>query len=144
MNTTRFATLLDRHGPAPARWPAADRAAAEGLLARSAEARAMLQAASALDAMLRQGLPRPDAAAVARLQDGVALRIARAPLPVPPGWGQWLLAMLRPAVPAGWGALAALATCALWLSIAPPDAGRTAAEDPLAPLQSLPVAGEFF
>jgi hypothetical protein len=144
MNTTRFATLLERHGPTPARWPAADRAAAEALLAGSAEARALLAAAAALDMRLRQALPQPDAAAITRLQEGVARRIARAPLPAPPGWRQWLLAALRPAVPAGWGALAALATCALWLSIAPPEPSRATAEDPLAPLQTLPVAGEFF
>jgi hypothetical protein len=137
MNTSRFAKLLDRHGPALARWPAAEAAAAAALLASSAEARASLAAAVRLDTRLRQDLPQPDAAAVTRLQAAVARRIARAPLPAPPG----PLAWLRPAAPAGWGALAAMATCALWLSLSPP---RAAPEDPFGPLQTLPLAGEAF
>ena len=146
MNTVRFARMLDRRGPVLARWPAAERAAAAALLAASAEARALLHAAAALDARLRRDLPGPDPAAVARLRDGVARRIARSPLPAPPGWRRRLAAVLRPAMPAGWGALAAMATCALWLSLAPPplDAGRAVQDDPLSPMQTLPFAGDLF
>jgi len=90
---------------------------------------------------LRRDLPRPDPAAAARLQIAVARRIARAPLPGRPGPLGRLLALLRPAAPAGWGALAAMATCALWLSLSPP---RAAPEDPLGPLQTLPLAGDSF
>lgn len=94
----------------------------------------------ALDALLRRALPQPRPEAVARLQDGIAYRIARAPLPAPPGPLARLRALLPPVAPAGWGALAALATCALWLTVAAP---QRPAEDPLAPLTALPVAGEF-
>ncbi|MBL6456835.1 hypothetical protein JMJ55_15970 [Belnapia sp. T6] len=94
-----------------------------------------------LDARLRRDLPQPDAAAVARLQEAVARRIARAPLPAPPGGFHRLLRALRPAAPAGWGALAAMATCALWLSLSPP---HRVPEDPFGPLQTLPVAGDSF
>lgn len=141
MTPTRFALLLDRHGPVLARWPAADRAAAAQLLAQSAAARALLTGALVLDARLRLELPQPSAAAVARLRDTVARRIALSPLPASPGPLARLCAMLRPAAPAGWGALAAMATCALWLSLSPP---KPAAEDPFGPLQTLPLAGETF
>ncbi|SDB43843.1 hypothetical protein [Belnapia rosea] len=141
MNTKQFARALDRHGPVMAGWPETERAAAATLLAGSAEARGLLQAALALDARLRRDLPQPDAAAVARLQAGIARRIARAPLPSPPGPLPRLLALLRPAAPAGWGALATMATCALWLSLSPP---RAAPEDPFGPLQTLPLAGDLF
>jgi hypothetical protein len=146
MNTTRFARMLDRRGPALACWPAADRAAAKALLAVSAEARALLNAAATLDARLRRDLPGPDPEAVARLREGVARHIARSPLPAPPGWRRRLVARLRPAMPVGWGALAAMATCALWLSLSPPrgEAGRVLQEDPLSPLQTLPLAGDSF
>ena len=141
MNTAHFAQLLDRRGPALARWSEADRAAAAGLLAASAEARARLEAALALDTRLRRDLAQPDPAAVARLQAGIARQIARAPLPDRPGPLPRLLALLRPAAPAGWGALAAMACCALWLGVAPP---RAAPEDPFGPLQTLPLAGDAF
>lgn len=141
MNLARFTRLLDRHGPALARWPEADRTGAAALLAASAEARTALQGALALEARLRRDLPQTDPAAVARLQTGVAQRIARTPLPDRPKPLARLLAVLRPAAPAGWGALAAMATCALWLSLSPP---RAAPEDPLGPLQTLPLAGDSF
>ncbi|WP_201445542.1 hypothetical protein, partial [Belnapia sp. F-4-1] len=111
------------------------------LLAASAEARARLEAALALDGWLRRDLAQPDPASIARLQAGIARRIARAPLPDRPGPLPRLLALLRPAAPAGWGALAAMACCALWLGLSPP---RAAPEDPFGPLQTLPLAGDAF
>lgn len=141
MSLDRFTRLLDRHGPVLAGWPAAERSAATTLLAASPEARGLLLAAAALDIRLRRDLPQPGPAAVARLQNAVARRIARAPLPERPGPLARLRRALRPAVPAGWGALAAMATCALWLSLSPP---RPAPEDPFGPLQTLPLAGESF
>lgn len=134
----RFARLLDAHGPVPERWPPAARRGAAALLAGSAEARALLAEAGRLDAALAAALPRPGAEAVARLRATVAREIARTPLPVPPGrWGR-LRRSLRPAAPAGWGALAAIATCALWFSLSSAPPAR--AGDPLAPLQALPIA----
>jgi hypothetical protein len=132
MTPARFARLLDTHGPHPERWPADPSA----LLAASAEARALLEAAHALDARLDDGLGQPAPEAVARLRLAVARQIARSPLPAPPGPWPRLRALLRPAAPAGWGALAAMATCALWLSLS----AAPAIGDPLAPLQTLPIA----
>ncbi|MCO6417856.1 hypothetical protein JYK14_17040 [Siccirubricoccus sp. KC 17139] len=98
----------------------------------------------ALEAALRRALPRPDAAAVARLEAAVARRIARSPLPAPPGPLVRLRAGLPELIPAGWGALAAAAGCAVWLGLHPvTHAAPQAAYDPLGPLLSLPVAGEF-
>jgi hypothetical protein len=139
MSPGKFAQLLDRHGPRPECWPPRLRASAAALLARSEEARAALRAAEALDATLRRGLPEPAPEAVARLRESVARRIARTPLPTPPSFRARLMAQLRPAAPAGWGALAALAASVLWLALAPP-AGM--AEVPLGPLLTLPVAGD--
>jgi hypothetical protein len=139
MTPERFAELLDRCGPVPARWPAAERTAAEALLAGSDAVRATLDRAQALDAALRRDLPRPDPASIARLQHRIARSIARAPLPAPPGLLARLRAALQPAAPAGWGALVTVATCALWLGLA---GMPQAAVDPLGPLQTLPLAGE--
>lgn len=133
-----FARRLDARGPALGRWPEGERRAAEALLAASPEARASHRRALALDAALRHALPEPEAAALDRLRAGVARRIARSPLPAPPGPVRRLLDGLRPAAPAASGALAAALCCGLWLVLtaAPP------AEDPLGPLASLPLAGE--
>jgi hypothetical protein len=136
MTPAHFARLLDTHGPQPERWPAGLNAAATSLLAASTEARALLAAARALDARLEAGLAQPLPEAVARLRLALAREIARRPLPAPPGPWPRLREWLRPAAPAGWGALAAMATCALWLSL---SAGP-AVGDPLAPLQTLPIA----
>ena len=95
--------------------------------------------ALAFDAALRRGLPPPDAAALDRLRSGVARRIARAPLPPPPGPVWRLLHRLRPAAPAASGALAAALGCGLWLAFSAPT---PPAEDPFGPLASLPLAGE--
>lgn len=139
MRLGSFARRLDAWGPALEQWPERERRAAEALLATSAEARALHGRARALDRALRDGLPQPDTAAVARLRSGVARRIARAPLPAPPTFFQRLTDALSPAVPAGCGALVAMASCALWLALAPPGAP---AGDPLAPLQALPFTVE--
>jgi hypothetical protein len=136
MTPARFARLLDTRGPHPARWPAGPRAASGTLLAASAEARALLAAARTLDARLEVGLAQPAPEAVARLRLAVARQIARSPLPASSAPWSRLRALLRPAVPAGWGALAAMATCALWLSFS----AAPAIGDPLAPLQTLPIA----
>lgn len=134
-----FARLLDTHGPRPAGWPARERAGAEALLAASAAARATLDQARRLDAALGAALPAPSSDSVARLRAAVAREIARTPLPARPGPWDRLLASLRPAAPAGWGALAAMASCALWLSLSSAPAPAQVG-DPLAPLQILPIA----
>jgi acyl-homoserine lactone acylase PvdQ len=137
MTHGRLARLLDTHGPRPERWPPADRQAAATLLAASAEARAMLAEARRLEDRLGAVLPQPAPDSVARLKAAVAQGIARSPLPAPPGRWSRLLAALRPAAPAGWGALAAMTCCALWLGL---TASPSRTGDPLAPLQVLPIA----
>ncbi len=52
-----FAELLDRHGADPARWPAAARASADALLARSEGARKALAGAERLEQSLARVLP---------------------------------------------------------------------------------------
>lgn len=69
MRMSRFERLLDAHGADLSRWPDADRAAGERLLAESAEARALVADAERLDRMLRDGLAA--GAASARLRQAV-------------------------------------------------------------------------
>ncbi|HEX9462856.1 MAG TPA: hypothetical protein VGB82_09675 [Alphaproteobacteria bacterium] len=52
MNPNRLKTLLDAYGADPRRWPAAERAAAQALLVSSVDARAAVQDAQRLDALL--------------------------------------------------------------------------------------------
>jgi anti-sigma-K factor RskA len=52
MTLERLQAILDAYGTSPARWPAAERAAATALLERSEAARAMLAAAADLDRLL--------------------------------------------------------------------------------------------
>ena len=49
---TRFQALLEAYGAEPGRWPAQERAEAQALLATSAEAAALREAAARLDALL--------------------------------------------------------------------------------------------
>ena len=79
--------LLDRHGAAPARWPAALRPRAQALLAASADARAALADAQRLDAALDAVLAAPPTA------PALATRIvARAPQR--DAWLDWLASRL--------------------------------------------------
>ena len=52
MTLERLRALIAAYGGKPARWPAAERAAAEALLARSPEARAALAEAEPIDSLL--------------------------------------------------------------------------------------------
>lgn len=136
MSLDGFARRLAARGPVLARWPAAEAAAATALLRASAEARRLLAEAAALDAALQATLPHPSAAAVARLQAGVARAIARQPLPVPPGPWHGLGHSLHPV---GWGALVVLGAMALWLGLAPPGRG---AEEPMPVLTTMLLPGD--
>jgi hypothetical protein len=63
MPIDRFAAILDAYGAEAWRWPAAERAAAESLLAASAEARALRAQAAQLDHLLTVSVaPGPSAA----------------------------------------------------------------------------------
>lgn len=62
MTVTRFAAILDAYGGVARRWPAAERAAAEALLAASPEARGLLAEATRLDRVLSAATaPAPSA-----------------------------------------------------------------------------------
>ncbi|MDB5370771.1 MAG: hypothetical protein JWP20_2329 [Roseomonas sp.] len=119
MTITRFARLLDTFGADLRRWPAEEAAKARHLLAGSDEAQALLRRAALLDAALRDSRASPDTAALERMRAHVAQHVARRPLPHPPGRLLWL----RPLLPFGGGALAALALCGIWLIFAAPFAG---------------------
>ena len=130
MELRDFRRRLEIHGAGLARWPEGEAVAARALLAGSAEARGMLAEALRLDAALDAtpggaALP-PDPEALARMRAAVAARVARMPAPAlspaaSPGMGGRLRAWFRPLLPAGCGALAMLALCAVWLAISPPS-----------------------
>jgi len=61
MTMERLHTLLDAYGASPSRWPAAEREAAEAMIAASDGARAAFAEAAHLDAMLDQAPPPPAA-----------------------------------------------------------------------------------
>lgn len=64
----RFAGIVDAYGASPERWPADERAAAEAMVAGSAEARALLAEAAALDSVLSAApVDAPSAALTERL-----------------------------------------------------------------------------
>jgi anti-sigma-K factor RskA len=78
MTLDRLRAIVDAYGADPARWPAAERAAGEALLAGSAEARALVAETADLDAAL-DSLPA--------LQPSPAMRtavLAAAPRPAAP------------------------------------------------------------
>jgi hypothetical protein len=83
----RFKAMTDSYGADLLRWPEQERAAAQTLLEGSAEARALLGDARMLDEALAVASARQsaahrrnnhEAAALARLRSGVAVRIAAA------------------------------------------------------------------
>lgn len=138
MTPRRFRALADSYGAGLHRWPAAERAAAQALLASSAPARAILAEAAALDAALAANAePAPTEAALARLRAGVQARLDQHALPslqpVRAGWGWpgWL------SIAAGGGAIAAGLLIGLWG--APASASASASGDVLALLQPEPI-----
>ncbi len=78
LSCARLSEILDAYGADPARWPAPERAAAQALLASSAEARQLAQAAQALDQLLNRWQPQP---AESTLTTRVLAEIARQPQP---------------------------------------------------------------
>lgn len=79
MDLTRFSELLDAYGADPRRWPAAERSAAQDLLAGCAQALELQRKAALLDEALDQYLPAPPAPALRQKLLGAV------PLPRP-GW----------------------------------------------------------
>ena len=76
MNLERFTILIDAYGSDPRRWPAAERQAAQALLAASAEAQQLMREAASFDALLSAPPPaiEPSAALKARVLAQVAPR----------------------------------------------------------------------
>lgn len=102
MTLDRLTALADAWGGDLRRWPTADRAAAERLLAGDPAARAVLDAASALDALLFAS-PRPEASAA--LRDQVIAAANRAGLKPRPARRFWFDRLVL-ASGAGWAAAA--------------------------------------
>lgn len=102
MTLDRLNALADAWGGDLRRWPTADRAAAERLLAADPAARAVLDSASALDALLFAS-PRPQASAA--LRDRVITAATRAGLKPRPARRFWLDRLVL-ASGAGWAAAA--------------------------------------
>jgi hypothetical protein len=106
----RFRLMIAAYGADPARWPREQRAAAEALLRRSAQAREACAAARRLDALLAAGL-EPS------LDEGLADRIVARVLVAPQEQGVPLQTMMpRPAtgIPLRlWPQLAGLAAAAI-------------------------------
>ena len=87
MTPERFADLAQTWGARIARWPVADRDAAEQLLRRTPMLQAVLDREAALDRTLdAHVVPAPGAALVAAVEAGVPRR-ARAPVRRP--WTTW-------------------------------------------------------
>ena len=131
MDLQRLETLLDAYGADPARWPAAERAAALALLAIDPAAQAWLEKARQLDRALDRLPPAPAPAgdlaarirAAARQQRAPAAPVVPIPAPIPANGNRapWRFTM----------ALAASAVIGLWLGFAtsPFTASDTAAID---------------
>jgi hypothetical protein len=121
MTRERLLEIIAAYGAEPGRWPAAERSAAEALLATSVEARSAREAALGLDRLL-DGLPVPRsdleagtvaACAIAAAQDASRRRIATSRR----GWF-WLAP--------GVAGLAAAAVAGFFIGWAEVDAARAA------------------
>ncbi|UCH73811.1 MAG: hypothetical protein JSU82_16040 [Rhodospirillales bacterium] len=82
MDEARLAVILEAYGADSRRWPEDERAAARALLAGSAEARALRDAAEALDTLL--DVPAPPAPSP-ELMAAILAAAER------PSWRQWLV-----------------------------------------------------
>jgi hypothetical protein len=110
MDETRLTELLDAYGADAERWPADERAAALALLARSAEAQALLAAARGLDALLALDPAATPSPALAERIVAAAARTRPPAVQRGPGRARRYLA----AIP-----IAAAAALALWMMRTP-------------------------
>jgi hypothetical protein len=111
MTRERFEHLLDIRGADPARWPQAERQAAERLLTADPAAAAMHARARELDALIGRGPEGADAGA-ARIVHAIETR------PLPPQrrrflWRRWPTELLNLDFVPAWPRLAALAGVAV-------------------------------
>ncbi|MGY0714627.1 hypothetical protein [Azospirillum argentinense] len=87
MTLKEFKRFADLYGGDIDRWPATDGVDALTLLENSAEARAILADAAALDALLDRAAPAVDEDSVHRVMDGIAARLDAPPAErVPAPW----------------------------------------------------------
>lgn len=110
MNNEQLQNFFDSYGADPARWPATQRAAIEDRLARDADARALLEGARRLDALLSRTVTRPgdDEMTAAR----VLTRLTTLPRQKRPLW-RWPAVLLDWQFAPAWPRMAALACCAV-------------------------------
>lgn len=137
MSPRRFRRLVAAYGANPARWPEPERAAAEELIAASAEAQMALAEAKALDGELTRAPVPVGPATLDRLRDGIRHRVARLPAASQVAPEPWLAGVF--AMPLRLGALAAAALVGVWLGWSEPLLSNP---DPLAALQLYPIADE--
>jgi hypothetical protein len=109
MELHRFRWLLDAYGADLARWPQAERDAAQALLHRSREAAEAQRETAELDRLMRRPAPVPSAASVERLV--ARLDITKAGMRRPALWQQLTLL----------AAVAVLGFAAGWLGPVPED-----------------------
>lgn len=114
-----FRDLADIHGGEIDRWPAARRGAARTLLRQSGEARALIDEAVGLDALLSLAPPADASPAL------MAEILADSPAP---GW-RGLLGLLWPGAPAWKPASALCAAAVLGLGLGATSAGAPSAEE---------------
>lgn len=117
MTITEFLRLIETFGADRMRWPADQRGAAMALLAVSAEARAALERAAALDARLHAGMLDVPSFRQARVVDAALARIdsATGQRPANDWYRPWIAAFIPPA-PASL-VLLALIGCLLGLRV---------------------------
>jgi len=125
MTPARFAELIDAYGADAKRWPEAERAAALALLAHAPEARARLEEARRLDALIDawpQPAAAPDPAQLAARVAHTAQESAGNVVPFAPR-------RKAPATVMAWaraGALAAAGICGLVIGMADPTTSNGA------------------
>jgi anti-sigma factor RsiW len=127
INRERFVALLDAYGAEPSRWPEAERAGAQALLASDPELQRMHARALELDQVLDAGVALAPSPALRRAVAEIPLRAERGTAPALP----WLFASaLRSALAAafvlGLGVLAGTSSSADAL-LSGEDASTTAA-----------------
>jgi len=120
----RFRRLIAAYGADPGRWPPGRRRRAEALLARSAQARALLAEAQALDSLLLADAkpPADERLAAAIIARATAMPQARAPTPARAFTLDWSLSRLWPQA-VGLAAAAVLGFVVGWTDLLPANAG---------------------
>ena len=120
----RFRRLIAAYGADPARWPPGRRARAEGMLARSSAARALLAETQAFDSLLMADAkpPADDRLAATIIARTMGVAQERAPTPARAITLDWSLARLWPQA-VGLAAAAVLGFVIGWTDLLPEGFG---------------------